>query len=84
MAVLPDSDRANIWAQFMQVLSNDHDPLGLSKPDLRAAVNAIDDWVNTNAAVFNLAIPQPARTVLTARQKARILALVVLRRYEVS
>ena len=84
MAVLSNADRASLWAEIMQAWSNERTPCGVNKPDLRAAVDAIDDWVNTNAAVFNLAIPQPARGALTARQKAQLLTLVVRRRFEVS
>lgn len=84
MAVLPDADRAAVNGNFMQELSDAHTPTSLLKSDLRAAVNAIDDWVNANAVAFNLAIPLPARTQLTAKQKAQILFFVVRRRFEVS
>ncbi len=56
----------------------------ITKADLAAAVNAIDDWVDANAAAFNTAIPQPARAQLTAKQKARLLMHVVRRRFEVA
>lgn len=82
MAVLSDSDRADLWAEFMRELSRDRDPVGvMTKADLRAAVNAIDDYLNTNASAINTAIPQPARGVLTTAQKARLLKAVVTQRY---
>jgi hypothetical protein len=56
----------------------------ITKADLLLAVNAIDDWVEANSAAFNTAIPQPARTQLTTKQKARLLMLVVSRRFEVT
>lgn len=56
----------------------------LTKPDIRAAVVAVDAWADANAASFNAALPQPARGVLTVRQKARLLMAVIQRRYEVS
>jgi hypothetical protein len=84
MAVLPDADRHQIWARYMSDLSSEGDPLPLLKAELRAAVDAIDGWVDDNAAAFNAAIPLPARTALTARQKARLLAFVIRRRFEVS
>jgi len=84
MAVLSDADRFALWAQFMSDSGATRDPLPLSKVDLRAAVNAIDVWVDTNAAAFNTAIPQPARGALTAKQKASLLLYVVKRRWEVS
>lgn len=78
MAVLPDAERREAWAEYMRetlALS------GLTKAELRAAVDAVDDWVNANAASFNAALPQPARSALTAGQKARLLAAVAVRRY---
>ena len=85
MAVLSDPDRVTVWAKFMQDTSAARETFGaMSKVDLRAAVNAIDVWVDANAAAFNSAIPQPARGVLTAKQKAWLLMAVVNKRFEVS
>jgi len=79
MAVLLDDDRKEVWANWMR---ENNESISITKVDLRAAINAIDDWVNTNAAAFNTAIPQPARGVLSARQKARLLTAVVVKRFE--
>lgn len=82
MAVLTDPDRAAVWAEMMREVSNQRAAFGnLSKADLRAAVNAIDDFLNTNAGALNSAIPQPARGALTTPQKALLLMYVVSRRY---
>lgn len=81
MAVLPDADRAGVWAEFMQRLSREAQGIAITKADLRAAVNALDDFLNTNAAAINTAIPQPARGSLTVAQKALLLMYVVARRY---
>jgi hypothetical protein len=78
MAVLSDALRRELWAEFMQV---NREALGITKADLRAAVDAIDTWLDSNAAALNTAIPQPARGALAAAQKARLLALVALKRY---
>ncbi len=83
MAVLSDADRFAIWAQYMRDSGAVRDPLPLSKVDLRAAVNAIDVWVDSNLTAFNTAIPQPARSALTTKQKANLLLYVVKRRWEV-
>lgn len=81
MAVLSDADRAQVWARAMRHWSQAGEPLGaLTKAELRAAVNAVDAWADSNAAAFNSAIPQPARAQLTASQKAILLAYVCLRR----
>jgi len=83
MAVLSDADRFAIWKAYMADSGAVRDPLPLSKVDLRAAVNAIDVWVDSNTAAFNAAIPLPARTSLTTKQKANLLLYVVKRRWEV-
>ncbi len=83
MAVLSDADRFAIWAQYMSDSGAVRDPLPLSKVDLRAAVNAIDVWVDSNLTAFNTAIPQPARSALTTKQKANLLLYVVRRRWDV-
>jgi hypothetical protein len=81
MAVLPDGDRLSVWAELMQRLSLARDSINITKADLRTAINAADDWANTNAASYNSALPQPARGALTSAQKALILMLVVSRRW---
>lgn len=82
MAILTDQDRIAVWKEFQGDLSNAREPLGaITKTELRAAVDAIDQWVSDNAAAMNTAIPQPARGILTAPQKARLLAAIVRRRY---
>ena len=84
MAALTTTDRSVVWADAMRQFSTLTLPCGITKPALRAAVDAADDWADTNASSYNLALPQPARSSLTAKQKALILAFVILRRYEVS
>lgn len=83
MAVLPDSDRIAVWAEIMRDLSLRHDPVSIVKSDLRAAVNALDDFMNTNATAINNALPAPAKAGLTTQQKALILMYVISKRYEV-
>lgn len=83
MAVLNEADRAGVHADLMRDLSRAREVLGaLTKAELRAAVDAADDWAQANAAAFNTALPLPARTVLTAAQKARLLAAVILKRWQ--
>lgn len=85
MAVLANPDRAALDQAFQSGVSARRELFGaLTKSDVRTAINAVDDWVDANAASFNSAIPQPARAQLTARQKAELLMAVVRRRFEVS
>ena len=81
MAVLSNADRLAIRAQWGSELSGRREPFNVSKPDLLATINAVDDWVEANAAAFNLAIPQPARNNLTAAQKTELLYLVARKRF---
>jgi hypothetical protein len=79
MAVLSDQDRADVATEFMQQAKG---PLSVIKADIRAAVNGLDDWYNTNAASANAAIPQPARSALTLTDKAHMSNLIVSKRYD--
>lgn len=80
MAVLADQDRFDLWADYMRDAAVD--AMGaVTKADLRAAVNALDVFLNDNAAAINSAIPQPARAQLTSAQKALLLMYVVSKRY---
>lgn len=81
MAALTSNDRADVHARWMR---EDGHAQGITKAEGRAAVDAIDQWVEDNTTSFNNAIPLPARTALTAKQKARLLLRVVERRFEVT
>lgn len=82
MAVLSNADRAEAWAELMR-LGNAFGSSGtLTKADLRAAVDGIDQYINDNAVAINQAIPQPARGALNAAQKAYIVEYVARKRRE--
>jgi hypothetical protein len=81
MATLSDADRREIWARFMSELSNEREPVAVTKADLRAAFDALDQWADDNAASANQALPVAARNGLTTSQKARLLMEVVRQRY---
>lgn len=84
MAVLIDQDRADITAGVQRDLSRIRESLGLTKAELRDAVNATDTWINNNAASYNAALPTAAQSGLTANQKERLFLLVAKRRFEVT
>jgi len=81
---LNDTIRKELWANFMSEASARREEITATKQDLRDAVDAVDDWVEANIALFNLAIPQPTRTALTVRQKVELLLYVIKKRWEVS
>lgn len=74
---LSTQDRTRTSAQFMRDIK---ESFGITKADLLAAIGGLDDYLDTNAAAINTAIPQPARSALTAAQKASLVAYIALRR----
>jgi hypothetical protein len=81
MATLTDAQRKALWAEYMSELSDARESTGVTKADLRAAVDALDAWLDSSAATINATIPQPARGALTVAQKARLLMYVIRQRY---
>ena len=83
MAVLSVNELKNVNASVMILLSDRRDIISITKPDLLAAITAMDAWIDANAASFNTAIPLPARTSLTVKQKIELFMLIVKARWEV-
>lgn len=77
MAVLDATSRARAVAQWMR---DNAEPVSITKAQLRAALDATDQWIEDNAAGFNLALPQPARGQLSATQKTLLFVYVAMRR----
>lgn len=53
---------------------------GVTKPQLRAAVDSIDDWIDANQTSFNNALPVPFRTSASLPQKTFLFCYVAMRR----
>lgn len=81
MAVLNGSDRTGIWAELMRQLGQ-YGSVSINRVELKAAVDALDDFLEANSAAINQAIPQPARGALNGSQKAFIVSAVARRRAE--
>ena len=82
MAALSAGDRLLCYSDFVREVGGDRETFnGVTKADIKAAVNALDDFLVANAAAINSTIPLPARTSLTAAQKARLLMWVIRYRY---
>lgn len=77
MAALPDLDRNRIWRYFMR---RNTDACAFTKADMRAAVDATDSWIDTNASAFNSALPTAFRTNATQVQKTLLFCWVAMRR----
>jgi len=77
MAVLDAVNRLRTLGVMLREITP---PSGCSKADILAAVGAADDWVDSNAAAYNLALPQPFRGQASAAQKALLIAYLCMRR----
>jgi hypothetical protein len=74
---LTTPEREKVWAHAMR------SPIAIgcvSKPNLQAAVNAVDDWVDSNAVSFNNALPAAFKAAATTAEKNILLMLVLMRR----
>lgn len=86
MAVLSDADRAKVNAGLMRFLSANADTYlftGLTKNDLRAAVNSTDSWIDSNQSSYNSALPAAAQSNLTAAEKTLLFCAVALMRVDI-
>ena len=82
MATMQEADRSLAYQDYMAQVCSARESIGtLTKAEIRAALNALDQWFSDNAATINAAIPQPARGQLTTDQKARLAMLVIRNRY---
>lgn len=77
MAAMDETNRARTWAQWMR---DNAEPCGFTKAQLRAAIDATDDWIDANAASFNSALPVAFRTSASATQKTLLFVYVAMRR----
>jgi hypothetical protein len=78
MAFLENNDIDTIWGDYMS--RETESGFSLTKQELRAAVTALDQFLENNRTTINNAIPLPARTALTTRQKILILKYVLDKR----
>lgn len=80
MPVLDEASRQQVWRGLMRYASNLNQQVDLDNADFRAAIDATDDWIDTNQAAFNSALPSAAQTNLTAAQKTLLFCSVAARR----
>lgn len=74
---LSEQDRQRTVSQYMRDVREN---FGITKADLRSALNGLDDFFDANATAINNAIPQPARGALSTTQKAILVGYVAFRR----
>ena len=91
MAVLSDNDRAAIASDYMQIIGVERVVLhsAILKTVIRNTVNAVDDWADSAATSipatsYNNCLPTAFKNNATAKEKARVLELVINKRYKVT
>lgn len=77
MAAMDETNRKRAWLRWMR---DNRETCAFTKADLRAALDACDDWIDANQASFNSALPQPFRSQATATQKTLLFCYVAMRR----
>lgn len=75
---LDSTGRFRVWAHAMRNWVGSL--AGVTKADLRAAVDATDDWIDANQASFNTALPVTFRNNANLAQKTLLFCLVAMRR----
>lgn len=81
MANMTSNQRAECWADFMREMSAVRFATnGLSKTDLRAAIDAADAWCSSNAASYNTALPEPFKSTASSLFKSMLLRAVIRKR----
>jgi hypothetical protein len=82
---LDETARARVWAHAMRRGSLGSLP-DVTKAELRAAVDAVDNWIESASGTaapsvgFNAALPQPFRSQATTQQKTMLFCWVAMRR----
>lgn len=83
MAYLTLQEITELKAFLMQAMSRINEPCNLTKSDWHACLNAVDEWIEDNKASYLAAIPEPAKSELTNKQKAWILFIAAEKRYNI-
>ena len=83
MAVMDEPSRTEASFDFQKALSRQavREELGVTKAELKAAVDALDQFLSDNQVAINNALPAAAKANLTTPQKARLMIYVVEKRY---
>ena len=83
MAILSDNFREQISVTIQSEISSNRVSVGsMTSSDIRAAVNATDDWQDSNAVSYNTALPSAAQSDLSPALKSRLFHLVAKIRWE--
>lgn len=76
MALLDAAAKLDIRAVLMRLRN-----VGtVTKPDLLAAIDSTDGWIDSNQASFNAALPEPFKSAATAQEKTILFCYVAAKR----
>lgn len=81
MAALTSAERERVHRLLMRRWSGQREACTFTKAELRAAVDAIDTWLEANATTINQQFPAAFRTTATPAQKAAVLSYVAMTRF---
>lgn len=76
MAVLDNAARQAVRDAIMRARNVG----AVTKTDLRAAIDATDNWIDSNQASFNTALPEPFKGSATTQEKTVLFCFVALKR----
>lgn len=77
---LTTQEKNEILRDAMRIVSRKNIPIDITKAEFLDAIDDLDAFIESNQAVINLAIPQPARGSLTSVQKSWLFAQIALKR----
>lgn len=80
MAVLTAGERQQVLEALIRRYAANHGPYSVTRDDVKAAIGAIDDFLDANAAAINNAFPEPFKSNMGANAKAAIVSVVAARR----
>lgn len=81
MAALDDVGRVLVWISTTRMVEHTADISDTVIRDaIRAAVDAVDDWVDLHQVDYNAVLPEPFASFSTSQQKTALLMLVISER----
>ena len=81
MAALPNADRVDLWAQFMEVSSGRNELIPFNKTDARGVIDEMDSQVDVFVDGFDTP-PSSDIAQLSMRQRLELIAQNIERRLE--
>lgn len=73
---MPETERFGLWARYMRHISRLRESIAVTKPQLRAAFNALDDYMEANQSAIDAAIAAGTLETLLTNNAAAINAAI--------